>query len=56
MYVWLQHYLGYGHGDAKEHADSGWINYMTKFRSKDGFDHYFDCLNIDAFNNKIVIA
>ena len=56
MDVWLQQYFGYGHGDAKTNADRGWIDYMAKFRSKDGFDHYFDCLNIDAFNNKIVIA
>jgi hypothetical protein len=57
MDVWLEQNFGYGHGDAKANADRGWIDYMAKVRSKDGFDHYFDCLDIDTFhNNKIVIA
>jgi len=52
MDVWLEQYFGYGHGDAKTNADRGWLDYMAKTRSKDGFDHYFDCLDIDTFHNK----
>ena len=52
MDVWLEQYFGYGHGDAKANADRGWIDYMTKIRTKDGFDHYFDCLDIDTFHSK----
>ena len=57
MDVWLEQYFGYGHGDAKSNADRGWIDYMAKIKSKNGFDHYFDCLDIGTLhNNKIVIA
>jgi len=56
MDVWLEQDFGYGHGRTKVNADNGWIDYMTKSKSKDGFDHYLDCLDIDTFRNKIVIA
>ena len=41
--------------DAKANADRGWIDYMAKTRSKDGFDHYFDCLDIDTFHSKKIV-
>jgi hypothetical protein len=56
MHVWLEQYFGYGKGVSKANADRGWIDYMAKMRSKDGFDHYLDCLDIDTFHNKIVFA
>jgi len=55
MDVWLEQSFGYGHGDAKANADRGWIDYMAKIRSKDGFDHYFDCLDIDTFHSKKIV-
>jgi len=57
MSVWLEQFFGYGHGDAKANANRGWIDYMAKLQSKDGFEHYFDCIIIDAFhNNKTAFA
>ena len=57
MNVWLDQYFGYGHGDAQTNANRGWLDYMAKLRSKYGFDHYLDCLILDAFhNNKAAFA
>lgn len=56
MLIWLKTPLGYGHGDVAPHADAGWIDYMTKKRSKNGFEHYFDCIDTDAFFNPVASA
>ena len=57
MDIWLEQYFGYGHGDAQTNANRGWLDYMAKIRSKNVFDHYLDCLIIDAFhNNKTAFA
>ena len=49
MTIWIETDLGYGYGDLCLHADSGWINYMTKRRTKSAFEHYFDCIDTDAY-------
>lgn len=56
MEAWLKGDLGYGHGDVCLRADPGWINYMTKGRTKSAFEHYFDCIDIDAYYNPVASA
>jgi hypothetical protein len=50
MQTWLETELGYGHGDIQTDGDGGWIDYMTKSKTKD-FEDYFDCIDIAAYCN-----
>ena len=54
MKLWLEQDFGYDHGMARPNADHGWIGYMAKNRSKDGLEHYFDCIDLDTYFNKAV--
>jgi len=56
MKTWLETDSGYGYGDVCLQADSGWIIYMTKRRTKSAFEHYFDCIDTDAFYNPVASA
>ena len=54
MKLWLEQDFGYDHGMARPNADRGWIGYMAKNRSKDGLEHYFDCIDLDTYFKKVV--
>jgi len=53
MEVWRLTFLGYGHGAISTNGDAGWPAYMAKLRSKSGFEHYFDCIDTEAFYNPL---
>jgi hypothetical protein len=53
MDLWLQTYLGYGHGDFAINVDAGWIAYMAKRRGKSGLEDYYDCIDIEALYNPL---
>lgn len=53
---WEQTPLGYGHGHVCAQADSGWLPYMTKFRTKEVFEDFLDCLDVEALHNPIASA
>jgi hypothetical protein len=54
MKLWLEQDFGYDYGMARPNADPGWIGYMAKNRSKDGLEHYFDCIDLDTYFKKVV--
>jgi hypothetical protein len=54
--AWQTIDLSYGYGDITFDADAGWISYITKFRTKDVFEHYFDSIDTDAFFNPVASA
>jgi len=54
--LWLDSELGYGHGQADPNVDQGWLIYMTKLRTKNAFEHYFDSLDVDALHNPAASA
>jgi hypothetical protein len=56
MKTWSETDSGYGYGDVCLNANSGWITYMTKRRTKSPFEHYFDCIDTDAFYNPAASA
>ena len=56
MAMWLKGDLGYEFGDVAENADSYWISYMAKLRTKSDFEHYFDCIDTDTFFNPAASA
>jgi hypothetical protein len=54
--LWLDGELGYGHGQADPNVDQGWLIYITKLRTKNAFEHYLDCLDVDALHNPAASA
>lgn len=56
MKRWEQTDLGYGHGQVCAQADIGWLKYMTKFRTKEIFEDFLDCLDVEALHNPIASA
>ena len=54
--LWLGSELGYGHGQADPNVDHGWLIYITKLRTKNAFEHYLDCLDVDALHNPVASA
>jgi hypothetical protein len=54
--LWLASDLGYGHGRADPDVDQSWLIYITKLRTKNAFEHYFDSLDVDALHNPIASA
>jgi hypothetical protein len=54
--LWSGSELGYGHGQADPNVDHGWLIYITKLRTKNAFEHYLDCLDVDALHNPVASA
>lgn len=53
---WERTAQGYGHGQVCVQADTGWLHYMTKFRTKEVFEDFLDCLDVEALHNPIASA
>ena len=56
MLLWENTEWGYKFGRSEVAADDGWINYCIKRRSKQAFESYYDCVDIDAFSNFVASA
>ena len=56
MALWLKTDFGYDRGDVAVNPDAGWITYMAKLRSKSEFEHYYDCIDTEAFFNPVAGA
>ena len=53
---WSRIGWGYEQVLVRSHANVGWIDYMLKPSQKAGFEHYWDCIDWDAFHNQVVDA
>jgi hypothetical protein len=51
METWLESDSAYRYGEVSLDTDFGWLVYMAKYRTKSDFEHYFDCIDTEAYYN-----